>query len=112
MKYLALAILALSLNSAFAASNCAAQFKRNLEEIQRRSRSMSPKCWQQVQKGNANTANIMSTCNDREIDLAQAMEPFENRNVALCNGACSKDLNAIQVCIDGKPLGYYFSKLK
>ncbi len=72
---------------------------------------MKPSCWAQVQKGEANTANIMSACSDREVDSAQSMETFEKRNVALCQGSCAGELNTAKVCIDGKSLSYYFSRL-
>ncbi len=72
---------------------------------------MKPACWKQVQKGAANTSNIMSACDQREVDLAHAMEPFENKNVALCNGSCGNELNQLKVCVDGRPLSFYMSQI-
>jgi len=112
MKVLVLILAALPLNGAWAQSHCKAQFKRNLQEIQKRSKSMRPICWREVQRGSDNSSRIMTICNDNEVALAQSMENFERRNVALCEGSCSGELNAVKVCVDGRPLSYYLSQLK
>lgn len=110
MKFILFIATALSMNSAIAQTHCKAQFKRNLDEISKRAKSMKPACWREVQKGEGNSANIMSKCSDQEVNLAYAMEPFEKRNVALCQGPCAGELKA--ACVDGKSMNYYYSKVQ
>lgn len=110
---IALAMMVTAFDAARAATQCEANFDRNLAglaTLANRIYAASPRCWAQVKQGRDNYSNIQEACDGPLWNYALNMNSLKEANRDLCTGSCRAELKADGVCVDGKSLQYYINK--